>query len=173
VASEEARRVLAPLLAEASPDPDILISDGMALARLGRPNEALAVFARVRRLDPGNSLALVNMGTVHLMTGRLAEARQAFEAALQADPEAARAHNGLGVIASREGRTGDAIEHWRRAAALDPRDYQTLFNLGAMLRGLGRVSEARPYLEAYLRAAPMPQESRDVSRVQVWLGRGR
>jgi Flp pilus assembly protein TadD len=80
----------------------------------------------------------------------------------------ARAHNSLGVIAAREGRTADAIGHWKRAAALDPRDYQTLYNLGSVLRRAGRTDEARPYLEAYLRAAPR-REAPDVAKVRAWL----
>ena len=85
----------------------------------------------------------------------------------------ARAHNGLGVIAAQEGRTAEAIARWRRAAALDPRDYQTLFNLGdRRCATAGRADEARPYLEAYLRAAPVALEARDMERVRAWLGGG-
>jgi Tfp pilus assembly protein PilF len=99
-------------------------------------------------------------------------ARQAFEAVLDIDPGVARAHNSLGVIAAREGRTDEAIERWRRAVALDPRDYQTLFNLGVTLRKAGREAEARPYLEAYLKAAPAALERRDIARVRTWLRTG-
>jgi arylsulfatase A-like enzyme/Tfp pilus assembly protein PilF len=166
---EAARRILAPLLRAAEPDPDILISEGMALASLGRRNEALAVFERVHRLDPGNALALVDAGTVHLMGGDLARARQAFSAAIAADPAAARAHNGLGVVAAREGRPEEAISYWKRAVELDPRDYQTLFNLGSTLRARGRPAEARPYLEAYLQTAPATLERRDRAKVRAWL----
>ncbi len=106
------------------------------------------------------------------MAGDRDAARQAFEAALDLDDSLARAHNGLGVIAAQEGRTDEAIARWRRAAALDARDYQTLFNLGAALRDRGRADEARPYLEAYLRAAPVALEARDMERVRAWLGGG-
>jgi Tfp pilus assembly protein PilF len=114
-------------------------------------------------------MALVNAGTVHLMAGDRGRARQALEAALALDDGVARAHNGLGVIAAAEGRWSEAIERWRRAAALDPRDYQTLFNLGSTLLKEGRREEARPYLEAYLRTAPVALEGRDRERVRAWL----
>jgi tetratricopeptide (TPR) repeat protein len=167
---EAARQMLAPLLRPAEPDPDVLISEGMALAGLGRRSEALAAFDRVHRLDPGNSLALVDAGTVHLMAGDLARARQAFSAAIEADPAAARAHNGLGVVAAREGRPEEAISRWKRAVELDPRDYQTLFNLGSTLRAQGRPAEARAYLEAYLETAPATLEQKDRGVVRAWLG---
>jgi arylsulfatase A-like enzyme/Flp pilus assembly protein TadD len=166
---EAARQVLAPLLRAAEPDPDVLISEGMALVALGHPREALAAFDRVQRLDPGNALALVDAGTVHLMGGDLPRAREAFSAAIAADPRAARAHNGLGVVAAREGRAEEAVASWKRAVELDPRDYRTLFNLGVTLRKAGRAGEARPYLEAYLKAAPVTLEGRDRESVRAWL----
>ena len=103
------------------------------------------------------------------MSGDPARARRSFEDALQIDPGLARAHNSLGVLAAREGRLDEAVELWKRAAALDPSDYQTLFNLGSTLRKLGRAPEARSYLEAYLREAPVAIEVRDMARVRTWL----
>jgi len=169
---KEAAEVLAPYMTAVQPDLDVLTARGMALASLGRREEALKTFERARASDPSNARVLANIGTVYLMAGDLPHARQAFEAALDVDPGVARAHNSLGVIAAREGRTDEAIERWRRAVALDPRDYQTLFNLGVTLRKAGREAEARPYLESYLKAAPPALEGRDIARVRTWLRTG-
>jgi arylsulfatase A-like enzyme/Flp pilus assembly protein TadD len=167
----EAIAFLEPYARNVAPDLDVLTALGMAQARAGRRDEALAAFARARLLDPSNAMVLVNVGTVHLMAGDRVRARQAFEAALDLDEGLARPHNSLGVIAAEEGRLPEAIARWRRAAELDPRDYQTLFNLGTTLRRTGREAEARPYLEAYLRAAPLALEARDIARVRAWLAR--
>ena len=167
--SADAVSLLAPYVSQPRPDLDVLTAHGMALAALDRREEALATFERARAADPSNAMVHVNAGTVHLMAGDLGRARTEFDAALAIDPDLARAHNSLGVIAARENRMPDAIEHWKRAVALDPRDYQTLFNLGSTLRGQGRATEARPYLEAYVRVAPAVQEARDVARVREWL----
>ena len=169
----EALRLLEPHARAARPDIDVLNALGMAQARAGERDAALATFARARELYPTNAMVLVNAGTVYLMAGDRAPARQAFEAALELDDRVARAHNGLGVIAAEEGRTAEAIARWQRAVALDPRDYQTLFNLGTTLRGAGREEEAREYLQAYLRLAPVALEARDIARVRAWLGAGR
>jgi Flp pilus assembly protein TadD len=170
--SPDAIGLLEPYARETPADPDVLTALGMAQARSGRTREALASFARVRAADPTNALALVNIGTVELMSGDRVAARRAFEAALDVDDGLARGHNGLGVIAAREGRWDEAIARWQRAVALDPHDYQTLFNLGAALRDRGREAEARRYLEAYLRAAPVALEARDMARVRGWLRAG-
>lgn len=165
----EAARVTAPYLETAEPDLDVLTAHGMALARLGRFDAALARFERGQAVDPTNALNHVNRATVYLMRGDGAAARAALEAALAIDPGVARAWNGLGVIAMQTGDPDAAIRAWQRAVELDPRDYQTLFNLGATLRGRGRAVEARPYLEAYLREAPRALEARDLDRVRAWL----
>lgn len=165
----ESAAFLGPYAKQPGQDLDLLTAYGMALATSGRRQDALAVFERARTEHPTNAMVLVNVGTVLLMDGNVAGARQAFEAALDIDPDVARAHNSLGVIAAREGRMSEAIERWKRACALDPGDYQTLFNLGSVLWDAGRHDEARPYLEAYLRAAPPALEARDVARVRVLL----
>ncbi len=167
--AQEATEVLEPYMTAVQPDVDVLTAHGMALAKLGRRNEAFATFERARTADPTNTQVLVNIGTVHLMAGDRVLARQAFEAALDLDPNVARAHNTLGVMAAQEGRTEEAVARWRQAVALDPADYQTLFNLGLTLRRLGREDEARGYFEAYLLAAPVALEARDIARVRQWL----
>jgi tetratricopeptide (TPR) repeat protein len=162
--------LLEPFAGSLDPLPDVLMARGVALARLGRHTEALAAFEQVRRLDPDNALALVNVGTVHLMARDYARARSAFEAALAIDPGMARAHNSLGVIAAEQGHPSEAIERWRRAVEADPRDLDTLFNLGSLLMRRGRSSEARPYLERFLREAPPALYAKDIARVRSWLG---
>jgi tetratricopeptide (TPR) repeat protein len=163
---------LEPYAKAGQPDVEVLTALGMAQARIGRTEDALATFARAREVDPTNPMILVNAGTVYLMRGDRARARQAFEAALDIDDGVARAHNSLGVIAAQEGRMDEAIARWQRAVALNPRDYQGLFNLGMTLRKQGRDREAREYLEAYLRAAPPALERQDMARVRAWLEAG-
>jgi len=166
----EAVKVTAPYVGLGEPNLDILTARGMALARTGRFDDARATFETARAAYPTNALTLVNVGTVELMAGSRDSARRSFEAALALDSGVARAHNSLGVIAMTEGRGEEAVEHWRLAVELDPRDYQTLYNLGETLRRMGREAEARRYLEAYLREAPLALERRDIERVRAWLG---
>jgi len=167
----EAVKLTEGYAATAGGDLDVLTARGMALAAVGRFDDALATFARARKEDESNLTLLVNTGTVYLMRGDAASARRAFETALDVDPDLPKAQNGLGVLAAREGRLDEAVERWRRAVELDPRDYQTLYNLGLTLRRLGRQGEARRYLEAYLEAAPVALEAQDMAEVRAWLSR--
>ena len=105
------------------------------------------------------------------MAGNRAAARAALEHALELDAKIAKAENTLGVMAAQEGRPAEAIERWKRAVAINDADYQTLFNLGTTLDAAGRTAEARGYFEAYVRAAPVALEGRDIARVKAWLAR--
>lgn len=167
----EAATKLAPYANGSTPDVDVLIAYGVALAESGRTADAIGAFERARSLDPASGLADANIGTVYLQSGNLDRASAAFTAALQVDPALARAENGLGVIAARHRDAQSAIEHWTRAVTFDPHDYQTLFNLGDLLRQLGRTAEARQYFERYLNEAPPARESVDIARVRNWLMR--
>jgi tetratricopeptide (TPR) repeat protein len=167
--AREAVERLAAYAASETPDVDVLIAYGVALAESDRPREAMAAFDRARAIDPSDGLATANVGTIYLQAGDLTRAETAFKDALEADPTVGRAENGLGIIAAKRGDNAAAVTHWQRAVSLDPHDYQTLFNLGDLLRRLGRPTEARPYLEKYLREAPPDREAVDIARVRNWI----
>jgi cytochrome c-type biogenesis protein CcmH/NrfG len=86
------------------------------------------------------------------------------------DPRSTRAHAGLGVIAFQQGRRDEAIERWKRAVELDPRNFDALFNVATELVNAGRMAEARPYLEQFVRTAPPAIYGRDIERVRQLLG---
>ena len=48
---------------------DVLVAQGVALARLGRLSEAATALERARRADPSNAMARVELGTVRLLAG--------------------------------------------------------------------------------------------------------
>jgi tetratricopeptide (TPR) repeat protein len=142
---------------------------GIAYARAGRAGDALATFERILAIDPRDAFALENAGTVHLQRGNPLAAREAFTKAVANDPRSSRAHAGLGVVALQLNERDAAIEHWRRAVQLDPRNFDALFNLGTELVNAGRLAEARPYLEQFVRTAPPAFYGRDIARINALL----
>jgi tetratricopeptide (TPR) repeat protein len=158
-------------LAEATPENlDALNALGIAQARSGRHREALLTFRRILTIDPRNAFALENLGAVHLQRNDLQAAREAFTRAAAHDPRSSRAEAGLGVVALKSGRQAAAIEHWRRAVELDRTNFDALFNLATELVNAGRPSEARPYLEQFVRTAPPALYGPDIERVRWRLG---
>jgi arylsulfatase A-like enzyme/Tfp pilus assembly protein PilF len=167
----EAAELLAPYVERVDPLPEALLVRGAALARSGRRKEALATFERLRELVPTHAMALLNIGTLHLVDKDYAAAETALRQALQLDPGLPQAYNALGVVAMRTGRPSQAVDQWKRAVELDPRAFDTLYNLGSELLRLGRRDEARPYLERFAREAPQGLYSADIARVRSWLAR--
>ncbi len=167
--AEEAARLLEPYGTQADPQADVFITRGVALAQLGRRREALTAFGRAREIDPSNPMTLVQIATVHLTAGQEGEARAALQVALDRNPDLALAHHTLGLLAARRRDDPEAERRFRRALALEPGEADTLLNLGSLLARTGRRSEARSYLEAFLRVAPPSVYASSIDRVRRWL----
>jgi choline-sulfatase len=167
--SQETLEKLQPYATAAEPDIDVLFAFGAAQAQAGRRAEALSTFEKARSIDPSNAMALVNIGTVHLMAKDYALARSAFLGALSLEPRLSRAYNSLGVIEAEGGHPDAAIDLWKEAVEINPTEYDTLFNLGDFLVRQGRGSEAREYFEMFARRAPSALYSRDLAWIRRWL----
>jgi tetratricopeptide (TPR) repeat protein len=165
----EAVALLKPYAAAADPPLDLVVAQGVALARLGRLPEAAVALERARRADPSNAMARVELGTVRLLAGQDALAREAFEEALRLDPELAPAHHSLGLLEARQGHVDAALTHWRAALERDPEHVDALLQVGSALARRGAVDEARPYLERFLARAPRPLYEREVVNAAAWL----
>jgi tetratricopeptide (TPR) repeat protein len=165
----EAAAVLAVYAERKSPELDILMARGAALAEIGQTAEAIATFERALAIDPSNAAAKANLGTVSLGVRDYPRARTLLEEALALDPDVSRAHNALGVIAAETGHPDEAITHWKRAVELNPREWDTLFNLGKLLRREGREAEALPYVELFVRTAPRALYARDIAQLRATL----
>ena len=74
--------------------------------------------------------------------------------ALATDPGSSRAYSGLSANAMRRGDRQAACEACGRAVTLDPANHEAMYNLGVNLAREGRMAEARPYLEEFLKSAP-------------------
>jgi tetratricopeptide (TPR) repeat protein len=101
----------------------------MALAELGRSDEASAEFAAALKLKPDFAQAQYQLGEVLLKQGRLGEATRWFAAAVKSRPDSAEAHQRLGMILAEEQKTGEAIQHLREAVRLKPKQVETLNEL--------------------------------------------
>ena len=169
--SKEAASLLQVFAERPSPEIDVLLAQGAAQAQSGRAEQAIATFERALSVDPTNAAAKANLGTAYLVVRDYKKAEAALRAALSLDPDVSRAHNALGVIAVETGRPDEAIEHWKRAVELNPREWDTVFNLAKLLRQRGRMAEAEPYVQQFVRGAPAAQYAEDIRLLQGSSGR--
>jgi arylsulfatase A-like enzyme/Flp pilus assembly protein TadD len=171
--ADEAVEVSEPHTRLAEPDVEVLLTRGLALARLQRPQEAFTMFQRAREVDPENPMVPVYLGTFYLMGGQREKARASYEEALAMSPDMARAHSSLAIMGAEEGRTDEALAHWRKAVASDPGEYAKLLTIGTGLWSSGRRAEARPLLELFVTSAPRETYREEIDRVRGLLAAGR
>jgi len=132
-------------------DPDCAFCHGQAGALLGNRGDldaAIAHFARVVELRPGNVRHRSNLGLALLKAGRPVEAAAQFEGILAEEPTDADTRIRLGLAFAEQGRLADASREFERASRGNPRHAGALTQLGMSLIELGRPAEAIPYLES-------------------------
>jgi tetratricopeptide (TPR) repeat protein len=130
--------------------PRIALSYGRLLSKLGKVNEALAVYANAvalpdgrmergrisfqagdlesaladfqaaSKMNPSNSDALLLQGLCFDKMGQAVKAEEAWRAALRMDPESPAPHYRLGRMELDRAKPSAAVEHFRKAAAKAP-----------------------------------------------------
>ena len=127
---------------------------GLALAALGRIDEAAAHYERALAFKADYVEALSNLGNLRLMQGRGEEAVGLHKRALAHNPDHAEGQMNLGNALRELGKPGEAVTRYERAIALRPDYAQALSNLGNALHDLGKLSEARASYERALALHP-------------------
>jgi tetratricopeptide (TPR) repeat protein/SAM-dependent methyltransferase len=127
---------------------------GLALAALGRIDEASTHYERALALKVDYVEALSNLGNLRLMQGRGEEAVGLHKRALAHNPDYAEGQMNLGNALREQGKPGDAVARYERAIALRPDYAEALSNLGNALHDLGKLAEARASYERALALRP-------------------
>lgn len=115
---------------------------GIALARAGRWDEALASLQEALRLQPDHTPALNNQGIVLVQQGRLDEAISSYHQVLRINPADAGAFNNLGNALRLQGKLEDSLAACQQAVHLDPVFVDAHNNLGIAYALLRRYAEA-------------------------------
>ncbi len=129
-------------------------SHGVALAHVGRLENAIGEYERALHLKPDYAEAHYNLGVALARTGRMQEAIEHWEQALRIKPDLAEAHNNLGVALMGLGQLQEAVGHYEEALRIKPDNAETHNNLGNALVKLERFPEAIGEYEQALRLRP-------------------
>lgn len=130
--------------------------NGWALAciRLGRTEEALGLYRRALRLQPGSAETHLNLGTALEASGAKEEAKQEFRLALQDERNTPEILLRVGKTALAQGWVAEAIDKLQRASSLNPTDAAVHYYLGGALDSAGRTSEAKQHFLESARLEP-------------------
>ena len=115
---------------------------GLALANLGRLDEAMSHYRKALELNPNDAEAHHNLGVVYAGQGRFDEAMHHCRKALDINPDYAYAHYDLGTMLARQDRLDEAIEHYQKAVESKPDYAEAHYNLGVAWGNRGRFDEA-------------------------------
>lgn len=122
------------------------LHEGIARARLGHFDEALALFESVRDDRACAAAAYYRIGQVLLEQAQLDAAEENFRAALRRASTMAEPHVGLASVLLRKRDYAGAQKELEKALKIDPDHKQGHYLLGMAYRGLGRMDEARKEL---------------------------
>ncbi len=127
---------------------------GVALDKLGRPEEAIAHYREAIRIRPDYAEAHYNLGVDMARKGRIDDAIAEYRRTLEIWPDYPYAHNNLGLALERQGKPDDAVAHYRAAIASLPTFALAYNNLGSALGSQGKFDEAMAQFLEAVRIAP-------------------
>jgi tetratricopeptide (TPR) repeat protein len=129
-------------------------SFGVALAKAGRMDEAIAQFRKAIEIRPANVQAHNNLGVALLQAGKLDEGIVQLREVLLNSPDNAEARNNLGDALLRKGAVDEAIAQFRKVLEVNPASAGVHFNLGRALARKGSLDEAIEHLRKAADADP-------------------
>ena len=140
---------------------------GLALARAGRPAEAMDQFAAGQKLAPLNAEFDVRWGEILAGLGRMDEAQIHYAAALRLRPGYADAYLGLGRALEQLGRKDEALRAYAAGARGSPLHIQAHYQFGCALLRAGQPEQAAREFATVLRLDPQnPDAARELARAR-------
>jgi tetratricopeptide (TPR) repeat protein len=130
---------------------------GIALAALGRYDEAVAQDTAALQLVPGNRDLRMNLALAYYKGQKIAEAAEQFASLLQEDPKNARVATLLGDCYVRLGKDTEAISLLTPFEQADPGNLTIEWTLGSALIRTGQTREGLLRVDKVAAQKPSPQ----------------
>lgn len=127
----------------------------------GRLDEAVPLYERVLRIDPGHARALLHLGKLQLARSNPAAGIDLLRQAAAHFPDDVEVHQNLGVAYKQLGQWGDAAESFERAISINPDYAPSFFELGELSQTLGKPDSA---ISFYLRAINLDSSNTEAFR---------
>jgi len=135
-------------------DANALNNKGIALANLGKNEEAIQCCDKALEIEPKNAYALYNKGAALANLGKNEEAIQWYDKVLEIEPEDADVLNNKGAALANLGKNEEAIQCCDKVLEIEPEDADALYNKGAALANLGKNEEAIQWYDKVLEIEP-------------------
>ncbi|MDE0701255.1 MAG: tetratricopeptide repeat protein [Acidimicrobiaceae bacterium] len=137
--------------ANADPHASLNNNAGIALASLGRTEQAEQQFRNALRVEPGHEKALENLVKLLEANGRYAEAAVLLQNSGEATADTL---SNAGLEQQEQGDHDAAELSYRQALEIEPDHYPSLVNLAGVLKGKGLYDDAAVLYRAAMEADP-------------------
>jgi tetratricopeptide (TPR) repeat protein len=131
---------------------------GVALARTGRPAEAIALYQKALEITPDAAEVLLRLGMSLADADRLDDAIRSYRKVLEIRPREdsdtydATTYNLIGEALLKKGETAEALEDLEKGSRLHPGFGPYLYDYALALVRVSRFDEAQESVDAALRA---------------------
>ena len=119
--------------------------------------DAGALFRQALEVEPGNAVAMTELGSLRAVQGGVDEAQKLFRQALAADPSYTPAHSGLGALLLRKGNLREGHDELEAATRLNPLDFRIYLTFARAYEERGMDGEA---LDLYRKSLELLWSSR-------------
>jgi len=152
---------------ENSPN-DVVALDYYALylRQDARPDESIAIYRQILRLDPLSERAHIELATNFIATQRFSEASDTIASFLRIEPESMNALSGQFFLEARQGNWAAAIAVMTDSLALDPDDPEGPAILGQAYLAIDMPAEASRWFD---RAVEIDAEHPMSRAAPLWL----
>ena len=130
------------------------LAKALALAKMGRTDEAKIFYEKSLAIDPKNAQASNNLGLWYDQHGDSGKAEEYFLTAIELKPNGAQAHNNLGMVYGKKGEYQKAINQFMRAIELAPGNARSYTNLGLIYYQKGDKANAKELWQKALSVDP-------------------
>jgi tetratricopeptide (TPR) repeat protein len=153
---DDAKARVGTLLNRDPKDVDALILHASAIAALKDPQGAIDEIEEALKIQPQDSRALINLGTVRMRTGDAREAEAAFRSAISFDRSSVNAHLAYANFLWSSGRQPEAEQELKQALALKPKDVLANRMLASLYLSTNRAADAEQPLKVVAESSTLP-----------------
>ncbi len=131
-----------------------MINLGNSYLKLGRYQEAIALFKRAIQLNPNSAKSYYNLGMALEHIGKNEEAKKQYQMAINKDPHLLDAYINLGALLGEMGDYQEALKVLKSAIRIAPDYFPAYYNIAIAYSRMGKPKEGIALLRAYSERNP-------------------
>ncbi|CDG83259.1 putative PEP-CTERM system TPR-repeat lipoprotein [Janthinobacterium agaricidamnosum NBRC 102515 = DSM 9628] len=135
-------------------DTDSLRLKGDVLRIQGKNDAALLVYQHILQLHPDNTLARIDIASLHIQAGHFNDARAEIGIARKTAPTSLAVMHAQALLDFREGKNKAALEGLQQILRVAPDHMPSILLAGSVQLALGAQQQAEQYLHRFLDANP-------------------